>query len=72
MDSVGFQMFFLLIRCFIVPFVVPGFIRRLWDRDGGLAVVSLQLHLHRDGLLVLLAHTQLLLSPGKQKQNNNS
>lgn len=58
--------------CFpmLVWFVGPGFISRLGNRDGGFAVVSLQLHLHCDGLLVLLTQTQLLLSP--ENKNNTS
>lgn len=42
---------------------VPGFGWRLRNGEGGLAVVSLQLHLDPDGLLVLLADAQLLLGP---------
>lgn len=55
--------FYFLFWCILVRFVVPGFISWLWNRDGGLAVMSLQLHLHCDGLLILLTQTQLLLSP---------
>lgn len=47
---------------------VPAFRCRLWNRDGGLAVVSLQLHLHCDGLLILL--TQAFLLGPKDKHTN--
>lgn len=57
---------FLSFYAFLCRFFVPGLISWLWNRDGGLAVVSLQLHLHCDGLLILLTHTQLLLSPEKK------
>lgn len=40
----------------------------MWDGDGGLAVVSLQLHLHCDGLLILLTHTLLQGPEGTNTQ----
>lgn len=49
---------------------VPGFRWWLWSRDGGLTVMSLQLHFHCDSLLILLTHTQLLLSP-ENKRNTH-
>lgn len=67
----GFCVILWFIGWCIVLFVLLGFLSWWRNRDIGLAVVSFQLHLHCDGLLILLTHTQLLLGP-ENKYNSPS
>lgn len=66
-----FVLIFWFIGWCIVLFVLLGFLSWWRNRDIGLAVVSFQLHLHCDGLLILLTHMQLLLGP-ENKYNSPS